>query len=114
MHFKLFLIFLLVGQVSMAQTETISTKEKGDFIKFKIVNTSINTIHAYVRGPKKSGGHFSYGLNIAPFSPRKENWSIGTKLYQENKIGRRKLIYTFTAKDEGKTVNITPNKNIAN
>lgn len=81
--------------------------EEGTYINFEITSNKPKVIHAYVKGPKKSGGYFSYGLNLIPFQKRKERWTVGTKLYSENKLGVRKLLYEFTAADEGQVVNVT-------
>ncbi len=84
------------------QTQPIDTR----FIQFEIKNNSLNRIHAYVKGPKPDGNYFSYGLNLFPMMTRKENWSIGTKLYKKGKLGTKTLIYEVKAEDEGKVVKL--------
>lgn len=76
------------------------------FIKFSIKNNSTNRNNFYVVGPKPDGSKFSYGFPMMPNAKRKENWSIGTKIYKENKLGFRKLLVTIKSEDEGEIVNL--------
>jgi len=84
-----------------------SSPNRTKYIKFKIKSKDTEVIQAYVKGPKPNGGYFSYGLPIRPFIPRKENWTIGTKLFSVNKFGVKKLIYTVKAEDEGKVITVS-------
>ena len=43
---------------------------------------------------------------MMPFSTRKENWSVGTKVYKVNKLGLRKLLVKIKPEDAGKTVKL--------
>ncbi|NNE30164.1 MAG: hypothetical protein HKN16_11040 [Saprospiraceae bacterium] len=104
------LLFLSICVISFSQDGGTSDPDYGKYIKFKIVNKTLQFAEAYVEGPNARGGTFSYGLDLGPFIPRKENWSIGTKLYVVNKQGTRHLVHTVTAKDEGKIVDVSPSK----
>lgn len=84
------------------QPKKINTR----FIDVKVKNNSLNIIHTYVKGPKPDGEYFSYGLSFGPMKIRSERWSIGTKLYKVNAFGLKKLLYEFTAEDEGQVVNL--------
>lgn len=77
-----------------------------NWIKFKIKNNSWNRNNFVVVGPKQDGSKFSYGFPMMPQTTRKENWSVGTKVYKVNKLGLRKLLLRIKAEDEGKTVKL--------
>jgi len=76
------------------------------WIRFKIKNNSWNRNQFFVVGPKQDGSKFSYGFPMMPKATRKENWSVGTKIYKVNKLGLRKLLVKIKAEDEGKTVKL--------
>lgn len=76
------------------------------YIKFKIENNSPNRRHFEVVGPKPNGSKFGYGFPMMPLALRKENWTIGTKIYLVNKLGMRRLIKTISKKDEGQVVKL--------
>lgn len=76
------------------------------FIDFKIKNNAEQRNHFYVVGPKQDGSRFSYGFPMNPGQVRTKTWTVGTKLYKVNKRGRRKLVTTIKAEDEGKVVDI--------
>jgi hypothetical protein len=57
-----------------------------------------------VVGPKPEGGKFGYGFPMNPNAVRKENWTVGTKVYKVNGLGFRKLIKVIELEDRGKTV----------
>ena len=80
--------------------------EKADFIDFKIKNGSLNRRHFVVVGPKKDGSFFSYGFPLWPGQVKEERWSVGTKIYQTNKLGLRKLLVTIEGSDVGKVVKL--------
>lgn len=79
---------------------------KTKYISFKIKNNSLNRNHFVVVGPKPDGSKFSYGFPMMPQSVRKENWTVGTKVYQKNSLGFKKLIKTITESDEASTVKL--------
>ena len=81
-------------------------KQEMKWIRFKIKNNSWNRNQFVVVGPKEDGSKFSYGFPMMPGKVRKENWSIGTKIYKVSKIGFRKLLVTIKAEDEAKTVKL--------
>lgn len=74
------------------------------FIKFAIKNNSLKRIQCYVKGPKPDGSSFSYGFPMNPGQMREKDWSVGSKVYQVNKMGLRKLLLEIKADDEGQTV----------
>ncbi|MEM8891315.1 MAG: DUF2807 domain-containing protein [Bacteroidota bacterium] len=74
------------------------------FIKFAIRNNSLKRIQCYVKGPKPDGSSFSYGFPMNPGQMREKDWSVGSKVYQVNKVGMRKLLLEITEEDEGQTV----------
>lgn len=90
---------------ALKDIETLKNLE-AKYIKFKIKNNSAHRNQFYVVGPKQDGSKFSYGFPMMPLSTRKENWTIGTKVYKVNKLGFKKLLITITANDEGETVKL--------
>ena len=98
---------LLKGDTKKALAETQKAENtKVKWIRFKIKNNSRNRNHFVVVGPKSDGSKFGYGFPMMPFSIRKENWSVGTKVYKVNKLGLRKLLVKIKPEDEGKTVKL--------
>lgn len=94
------------GQViSLANKNTIKNPD-AEWIHFKIKNNSWKRNQFYVVGPKKDGSKFSYGFPMMPFAARKENWTVGTKIYKVNSLGFRKLLVTITKEDEDETVKL--------
>ena len=94
------------GQVlSMAEKDQIKNPD-AVFINFKIKNNSTNRNNFYVVGPKPDGSKFSYGFPMMPNAKRKENWSVGTKVYKVNSLGFRKLLITIKKEDEGQVVEL--------
>lgn len=76
------------------------------YIDLKIKNNSFSRKHFVVVGPKPDGRSFSYGFPMMPGAVKKENWTIGTKVYQENSVGARKLLVTLSEENEGQTVKL--------
>lgn len=76
------------------------------FIDLRIKNNRNQSFSAYVKGPKKDGSYFSYGLNFYRNQIKKERWSVGTKLYKVNRKGHKSEIYTVKPEDEGKIVDL--------
>ena len=98
---------LLKGDTRKALAETQKIENtKVNWIRFKIKNNSSNRNNFIVVGPKSDGSKFGYGFPMMPFSTRKENWSVGTKVYKVNKLGLRKLLIKIKPEDEGKTVKL--------
>ena len=98
---------LLKGDTKKAFAETKKAENtKVNWIRFKIKNNSSNRNNFIVVGPKSDGSKFGYGFPMMPFSTRKENWSVGTKVYKVNKLGLRKLLIKIKPEDEGKTVKL--------
>ena len=76
------------------------------WIPFKIKNNSWNRNNFLVIGPKKDGSSFSYGFPMMPGTTRKENWSVGSKVYKVNRLGLRKLLVEIKEEDKDKTVKL--------
>ncbi|BAO77056.1 GIN domain-containing protein [Winogradskyella sp. PG-2] len=76
------------------------------YINFKIKNNSSNRNHFEVVGPKQDGTKFGYGFPMMPFTTRKENWTVGTKVYKINRLGFRKLLITIKKEDKDRTVKL--------
>lgn len=95
---------LLKGDTKKA---IVKTKKNGNknviWIPFKIKNNSWNRNNFVVIGPKKDGSSFSYGFPMMPGTTRKENWSVGSKVYR---LGLRKLLVEIKEEDKGKTVKL--------
>lgn len=88
--------------VSIEDAQT--PKSNVSYISFKIQNNSAGRKYFYVKGPK--GKRFSYGFPMNPFAKRPEDWPVGSKVYQVNKLGARKLVATIEAEDEGQVVKL--------
>ena len=88
------------------QKEAAKSKEKVTYIKFKIKNNTARRNAYYVKGPNGRGGKFSYGFSLFPYASKAENWSIGTKVYEESRLGTLKKLVEITAEDEGKVVEL--------
>jgi len=105
---------IIVNQPKLLKGDTkkgIAKNEKNynkdiSWINFKIKNNSWNRNHFVVIGPKKDGSTFSYGFPMMPGSTRKENWSVGTKIYKVNKLGLRKLVAEIKTENSGGLVNL--------
>ncbi|NNJ82271.1 MAG: hypothetical protein HKP11_08770 [Flavobacteriaceae bacterium] len=76
------------------------------FIDISIKNNSWNRRNFVVEGPKKNGSTFSYGFPMMPGSVKKERWTVGTKVYRKKSMGKRELLLTIKAADEGKTLKL--------
>lgn len=92
------------GRVLNTREQLAMKNSKAEFIEIKIKNNSPNRIQAYVVGPKPDGRKFSYGFPINPGQVRKENWSVGSKVYRVSKLGTKKQLVEITKQDEGKVV----------
>ena len=79
---------------------------KTRYIKVRIKNNSKERLQAYVIGPKPDGKKFSYGFPLNPGQIKKENWTIGTKVYRQTKLGTRKKLAEIKPEDEGKVVSL--------
>lgn len=90
---------------ALAKTKKYRNKEV-TWIPFKIKNNSWNRNNFVVVDPKKVGSSFSYGFPMMPGTTRKENWSIGTKVYKVNRLGLRKLLVEIKEDDKDKTVKL--------
>lgn len=76
------------------------------FIDISIKNNSWNRRNFVVIGPKMNGSTFSYGFPMMPGSIKKERWTVGTKVYRKKSMGKRELLLTIKATDEGKTLKL--------
>lgn len=91
---------------SSKNEESTANKEDIHFINLELKNNSWNRKQYVVVGPKPNGRSFSYGFPMNPGQVRKKYWTNGTKVYETNWWGIRKLILTIEADDEGQLVKI--------
>jgi hypothetical protein len=91
--------------IALSEVETLKNPD-AKFIKFRIKNNSFNRNHFYVVGPKPDGSKFSYGFPMMPNSKRKENWSVGTKVYKVSALGFKKLLVKIKKEDEGRIIDL--------
>ncbi|PTX61606.1 putative autotransporter adhesin-like protein [Kordia periserrulae] len=94
------------GQIVSAETSKTVKNPEAEWIHFNIKNNNSNRNNFFVVGPKKDGSKFGYGFPMMPNATRKENWTVGTKVYKVNRLGFRKLLVTITKEDENTTVNL--------
>lgn len=94
------------GDAKEVFAENLKEPENVKWIKFKIKNNSFSRKNFYVVGPKKDGSRFSYGFPMMPGATRKEDWTVGSKIYKVSKLGFRKLLVTIKAEDENQTVKL--------
>ncbi|MFK7749600.1 MAG: DUF2807 domain-containing protein, partial [Kordia sp.] len=94
------------GQIVSLETSNTIKNPNAEWINFKIKNNNFNRNNFYVLGPKKDGSKFSYGFPMMPNSTRKENWTVGTKIYKVNGLGFKKLLVTIKKEDAGQTVKL--------
>jgi len=94
------------GDAKEVFRKNLKEPENVQWIKFKIKNNSFSRKNFYVVGPKKDGSRFSYGFPMMPGATRKENWTVGSKIYKVSKLGLRKLLVTIQATDENQTVKL--------
>lgn len=94
------------NNASITKKPKVDRERKVKYIEFEIRNNSLKRSHFYVKGPNGRGGTFSYGFSMLPQTKRDENWSIGTKVYQEGKNGKLTKLLTIKADDEGKILDL--------
>ena len=95
-----------LGDAKEVFAKNLKEPENVKWIKFKINNNSLSRKNFYVVGPKKDGSRFSYGFPMMPGATRKEDWTVGSKIYKVSKLGLRKLLVTIKAEDENQTVKL--------
>ncbi len=95
-----------LGDAKEVFAKNLKEPENVKWIKFKIKNNSLSRKNFYVVGPKKDGSRFSYGFPMMPGATRKEDWTVGSKIYKVSKLGLRKLLVTIKAEDENQTVKL--------
>ncbi|MGW9685066.1 GIN domain-containing protein [Flagellimonas sp. 2504JD1-5] len=92
--------FKTIKQNNLTEKQRFLPKENLQWINLKIKNNSWNRNKFVVIGPKKDGGHFSYGFAMFPGTVKKERWSIGTKVYRDKGIGVKE--YLVTVREDNK------------
>jgi len=92
------------GEVFSLEKNTKQKKEAIQYVNITLKNSRYTRIHTYVRGPKAK--RFSYGLPFNPKQRRTERYPVGTKIFQVNTLGKRKLLTTIQAEDEGEMVDL--------
>jgi Putative auto-transporter adhesin, head GIN domain len=90
---------------NLNEKENIKNPE-ANYIRFKIKNNSSNRNHFEVVGPKPDGSKFGYGFPMMPNTTRKENWTVGTKVYKVTRLGFKKLLIVIKKEDEGKVIDL--------
>jgi len=94
------------GRIISVETSNTIKNPTAEWIHFKIKNNNSKRNNFFVVGPKKEGSKFSYGFPMMPNATRKENWTIGTKIYKVNGLGIRKLLVTIKKEDANTTVKL--------
>ncbi|MFP4846220.1 GIN domain-containing protein [Winogradskyella sp. PE311] len=94
------------GHISSLNNSTKVKNPEAIYINFKIKNNSGNRNHFEVVGPKPDGSKFGYGFPMMPNTSRKENWTIGTKVYKVSSLGFRKLLIEIKPEDENTTIKL--------
>ncbi|WP_298516407.1 DUF2807 domain-containing protein [uncultured Kordia sp.] len=94
------------GRIVSSETTNSIKNPDAEWIHFKIKNNNSRRNNFFVVGPKKDGSKFSYGFPMMPNSTRKENWTVGTKIYKVNGLGLRKLLVTIKKEDADSTVKL--------
>jgi hypothetical protein len=94
------------GQIVSAETSNSIENPEAEWIHFKIKNNDSDRNNFFVIGPKKDGSKFSYGFPMMPNATRKENWTVGTKIYKVSSLGFRKLLVTIKKEDADSTVEL--------
>jgi hypothetical protein len=94
------------GQIVSAETSNSIKNPDAEWIHFKIKNNDSDRNNFFVVGPKKDGSKFSYGFPMMPNATRKENWTVGTKIYKVSSLGFRKLLVTIKKEDADSTVKL--------
>ncbi len=79
-----------------------------EYVSFTLVNNSRKKLSLRVEGPREK--QFGYGFNLLSNASRKENWPVGTKLYQEGRLLSDKLLLTINKDMIGKEVDIFGNE----
>jgi hypothetical protein len=73
-------------------------------ISFRLRNNSWKHISALAEGPEAH--RFSYGFALDAGQRRAEEWPIGTKVYQVDKAGMKKLLVTIEEQNAGQVVDL--------
>ncbi len=94
------------GRIVSAETSNTIKNPDAEWIHFNIKNNNSKRNNFFVVGPKKDGSKFGYGFPMMPNTTRKENWTVGTKIYKVNRLGFRKLLITIKKEDEDTTVKL--------
>lgn len=75
-----------------------------DFVAVNLENNSAKRKHIRFRGPIEKP--FGYGAPIGAKAVKQESLPVGTRIYQENAIGKDKLLLTITKENEGQTLKL--------
>lgn len=79
---------------------------KPHFINIKLKNNSWGRNKYVVVGPKADGSTFSYGFELWPLQSKEERWTIGSELFEVNKLGKRISVLKLTAKNENSIIKL--------
>ncbi len=93
------------GQIVSATEAIKKNQETFSNIALTMRNNRLQPARLLVMGP--DGNPFSYGFDIGPFSRRLEQWPIGTKVFQRDKVGNRgTLLLQVRPENAGKVVSL--------
>ncbi|WP_424003681.1 GIN domain-containing protein [Maribacter sp. IgM3_T14_3] len=95
----------ILGNYSDKQNQGIANAE-ARFINVKLKNNSWSKNKYVVVGPKADGSSFSYGFVMWPRQSKAERWTIGSKVYRVNRMGKRKLVAQLTVNDKNEVVKL--------
>lgn len=75
-----------------------------EFVAVSLENNSSRRKHIRFRGPVQKP--FGYGAPIGAKVVKQESLPVGTRIYQENSVGKDKLLLTITKENEGQTLKL--------
>ncbi|NNE69334.1 MAG: DUF4097 family beta strand repeat protein [Rhodothermales bacterium] len=92
-----------VGLAPMETYEAAPTPAP-ERVAFRLRNNRFRWVKLRVEGP--AGASFGYGFSLLPRASRAENWPVGTRVFQVNRLGGETLLYTVSAEDRDQTVDL--------
>ncbi|MFY0593450.1 GIN domain-containing protein [Roseivirga sp.] len=75
-----------------------------EFVDVKLKNNTLRRRNIKFQGPIEKP--FGYGAPIGPKAVKNETLPVGTRIYQENALGKDKLLVTITKANAGKVVKL--------
>lgn len=95
-----------IKRTQLTEEKRFEPNENLKWINLKIKNNSWNRNKFVVIGPKKDGGHFSYGFAMFPGTTKTERWSIGTKVYKDRGAGVKEYLVTVQESNRNNTLKL--------